>query len=252
MKKLIIGFTAGVIVAFTVPVVYLFSATDETMRQILFYTFIYTDSDELEDIPGYVGTPDTGSFKFRLQNASFLDEFYVAPTFPTPLTFFRQDPALVLEKSDFETVCITDAWPRAIEFGFKLSTEARQKLLTEIRHKAPQYEQKEGNLYSTIYEHESQHIQQFKLELGAQRIVAFWIEDKNAQIYEDSLETHPEKFDFVISMENTRLEKFARDLNEYVISSPPLPCNSSVDMKTHPNWDKLMAYAFKNEDQPVD
>ncbi len=156
-------------------------------------------------------------------------------THSTPLTFFRQEPALEIRKEDFARVCAVEAKGRTkrhdsqLVIGFKLRPEVREKLRTQLLTSDEKYK----DIFSG-YE------QRFFLEVGGALIKWFWVQEKDAKAYDAPLKNGNLDFDFKIKVPEDQFYKLQFYLTNKLTGTPLTGCTEDIDPNDIPHWESLV------------
>jgi len=194
---------------------------------------VSTSEDPPQELKIYQDEKDYSFSGYEL-SADFLDQENSNVVHMSPLTFFRQDPALELNIQDYDKACISKIESDYIIVAFKLLPQIKQKLLTEFKNQDEKYR---------AFAH-GDYEQRFILEGAGNTFAWFWMTDPGVRQYEEALTEQPGNFDFSLKIPYAQLYDFQFLLMNYVSDVPLKGCSAEIDLQKLPYWDALIELAW--------
>lgn len=221
MIKYLVGVVSGVLLVMILPLLKSWYDTG--------HFFAQPGANLSDPSQYYRARGDDGISDYKLVG-DFLDPEIADVHHLTPLTFFRQVPALRLTKETHKSTCVQSFDDRHFTVAFELYPEARQKMLDVLRYQD-----------RTNFQFASGPQQRYVLEANGDRLTWFWQNDKGTQQYADQLTEGEKRYDFVLQVPFHQLETFQRYLQSSIADFPLEGCTPDVDVHSVPHWDDIVA-----------
>ena len=235
MRKFFFGLLSGVLVTIMVPILFIFLKFGAAPFQL--FWMASEMEDQPEGIEQYQGEQIYDRLVYNL-TADFMDEENSNVSHNSPLTFFRQEPALEITKQDFDNVCVSKTGSDYIIISFKLKPWAQQKLLAEFQKQDEKYRAPVHDRYE----------QRFILEGAGNPLAWFWMTDTGAQQYSELLAEYSGNFDFNLKVPHDQLYQMQYLLMNDIVDTPLKGCSDEVDLKQLKNWEEMINYTWGYKD----
>lgn len=231
MRKFYFGLFAGILVTIMVPILFIFLKFGAAPFQL--FWMASEMEEQPEGIEQYQGEQIYDRLVYNL-TADFMDKENSNVSHNSPLTFFRQEPALELTKQDYDKVCVSEVGADFIVIAFSLIPGAQEKLLAEFQKQDEKFRARVHDRYE----------QRFILEGAGAPLAWFWMTDTGAQQYSEALAEYTDIVDFSLKVPRDQLYDMQYLLMNDIVDTPLKGCSDEVDLKQLPNWKEMINYAW--------